>query len=261
MVIDKEEYIFGEVFERDCDNPPDIFYCKTDYVSQFLKFAEKIPNDFVVVSHNSDHAITQDVSDYIDSNLPNLKAWFGQNIDCYNDRIHSIPIGLENTKNWTKFSKEDLLYTASTISKIPTKLAYANFSMWTNPFERKKCYEIVKNSNFITDKCKNDVIQDEYEKWLYDVVDHNYVLCPRGNGIDTHRLWETLYLGRIPITIRNANTRFYEDKLPILLVDDWDEITENLLTDKLILFSDKSNFNFDLMKINYWIKEIRSKLK
>jgi len=258
MIIQKEEYIFGEIFERDCNNPPHIFYCKTDYTWQFLKFAEKIPNDFIVVSHNSDHSITKEISDYIDSNLPNMKMWFGQNIDCINERIQSIPIGLENTKNWTKFSKSDLLYYWSTKNIVPSKLAYANFSLWTNPNERNRCHELVKNSKFITNRCLHSVFQDEYENWINEVLEHKYVLCPRGNGIDTHRFWETLYLGRIPITLRNHNTRFYE-KLPVLLVDDWSEITEELLINKLDFFSNKTNFDFDLLKMNYWKNKIFTK--
>ena len=29
---------------------------------------------------------------------------------------------------------------------------------------------------------------------------HNFVLAPWGNGIDTHRFWEILYSGSIPVT-------------------------------------------------------------
>jgi hypothetical protein len=28
---------------------------------------------------------------------------------------------------------------------------------------------------------------------------YKYVICPRGNGIDTHRVWEALYLGVVPV--------------------------------------------------------------
>ena len=37
------------------------------------------------------------------------------------------------------------------------------------------------------------------EEFYELVASHDYVLCPAGNGIDTYRLWETLYLGSTPI--------------------------------------------------------------
>jgi hypothetical protein len=256
--INKNDYIFGEIFESEFQKLDNIFYSKIDNVWEFLYNAKNITKPFVLVTHNGDYAVTKEMSDFIES-LPNLKMWFGQNIDCINKRIHSIPIGLENTKNWTKFSKMDLLHEASTKKVDPNNLVYANFSIWTNPNERNKCYQIVKNSNYITNKCLNNVVQDEYENWLNECLDHHYVLCPRGNGIDTHRFWETLYLGRIPITIKNSNTRFYEN-LPVLLIDDWSELREDLLIKKIDFFSNKSNFDIDLLKMNYWKNKIHKKI-
>jgi hypothetical protein len=65
-------------------------------------------------------------------------------------------------------------------------------------------------------------------------------------------------LGRIPITTRNANTIFYE-RLPVLFIDDWSQITEDLLRSKIEFFSDTSNFDFDLLKMSHWKKQILSK--
>ena len=231
--LNKEEYIFGENFEDFFKNNPNIIFSNTHTVWNFLLNAKHISSPYILVTHNSDHSVTQTMANYAET-IPNLKYWFGQNIDCNSNKIISIPIGMENTKNWTKFSKKDLLSESSNKNKIPTKLAYANFSFYTNPNERLSCYKVVQESSFITDKCTNNVTQDDYQIWLDDVTDHHYILCPRGNGIDTHRLWESLYLGRIPITTKNQNTKYYEN-LPILLVDDWSEVTEDLLKSKIEL--------------------------
>jgi hypothetical protein len=258
-LINKNDYIFGEIFESEFQNTESIFYSKIDNVWNFLHNAKNINKPFTLVTHNGDYPVNKEMSDFIES-IPNLKMWFGQNIDCENSRIHSIPIGLENTKNWTKFSKSDLLYSYSARKIVPNKLVYGNFSFYTNPRERIGCYELVKRSSYITDKCLTNIIQDDYEIWLNDVLDHHYVLCPRGNGIDTHRFWETLYLGRIPITKRCKNTKYYEN-LPVLYVDDWSEITEELLISKLEWFSTVSNFNLEPLKIGYWIDKIYSSIK
>jgi hypothetical protein len=55
--------------------------------------------------------------------------------------------------------------------------------------------------------------------------EYSYVAAVRGNGVDTHRLWESLYRGSIPVIKRDlwANS-LIQYNLPISLVDDWDEI-------------------------------------
>jgi len=48
-------------------------------------------------------------------------------------------------------------------------------------------------------------------------------VCPRGNGIDCHRVWETLYLGRVPIIKKERAMRYFEE-LPIVFLDDWAQL-------------------------------------
>ena len=258
-MILSEEYIFGEKFESEFNLPPNFYYCKIDYVWQFLNICKNFDYEFTLITHNGDLPVTQQMADFI-GNITNLRYWFAQNVECENERIHSIPIGLENTKNFTKYSKKDLLYSYSSKNITPDKLLYANFSFYTNPSERIYCHQNIKKFKFLTDKCGDNVGFEDYQIWLSEVLQHHYVICPRGNGIDTHRLWETLYLGRIPIVKRCKNTKFYEN-LPILFIDDWSELTEEMLFSKLGWFNDKSNFNMELLKMSYWKNKIFNSIK
>jgi hypothetical protein len=61
----------------------------------------------------------------------------------------------------------------------------------------------------------------------------------------THREWETLYMGNIPIMKRDLNMIHYEGKLPILLVNDWKDVTEDFL-----------NLQYDLIKAKQWNEEM-----
>ena len=45
-----------------------------------------------------------------------------------------------------------------------------------------------------------------YREYLQELAEHRFCLCIRGNGIDTHRFWESLYLGVIPVIINNNDT-------------------------------------------------------
>jgi len=51
----------------------------------------------------------------------------------------------------------------------------------------------------------------------------------------------------------------YQD-LPVLFVDNWEDITQDLLDKTLIDFSTKS-FNYEKLKMKYWIELIESKFE
>jgi hypothetical protein len=79
-------------------------------------------------------------------------------------------------------------------------------------------------------------------------------VCPPGNGEDTHRLWETLYVGSIPIVKKSINTLFYSD-LPICYVDNWEQLADYnfLIEQKNIL---KSKTNLEMLDFDYWKNKI-----
>lgn len=255
------DYINGDRFQNELGDIPSVFYSKIDHAPVFLNNARYIKKPFVLVTHNGDLPVNQNLLNFAKT-IPNLKKWFGQNIECNPDPlVQSLPIGLENDGNWKAFSKRELLSKASSqaISVQPKKMLYLNFSFTTNMAERKTAYSMATsrlNPSTITDCCVNSVPQMEYQKWLEDVLNHHYVLCPRGNGIDTHRLWETLYLGRIPVVKRDSNNTYYED-LPILFVNDWAELTNDLLENSVERFSKPANFNMDKLKFSWWKKAIQ----
>lgn len=90
-----------------------------------------------------------------------------------------------------------------------------------------------------------------------NMINYSFVLSPFGNGIDCIRTFEALCLGCIVIMKKSFLDIIYED-LPILIVNEWEDINEKLLNDTLILYS-KKQFNYDKLKINYWIKLVNSK--
>jgi hypothetical protein len=55
------------------------------------------------------------------------------------------------------------------------------------------------------------------------MLSHAAIVCPRGNGLDTHRMWETLLLGRIAIVERSSLDPLW-DGLPVVVLDSWSEL-------------------------------------
>jgi hypothetical protein len=73
-------------------------------------------------------------------------------------------------------------------------------------------------------------VANSYEAYLADLARHRFSICPRGNGIDTHRFWECQYLGVVPVVERSAHTELWEQQgLPMVLLDDWSDLSRRRL--------------------------------
>jgi hypothetical protein len=86
-----------------------------------------------------------------------------------------------------------------------------------------------------------------------------FVLSPEGNGIDTHRLWEALVIGTIPIEKRNINNSFYSD-LPICFVNKWSDITLDFLEKEYIRIK-STNYDLNKLTFSYWKDKINGTIR
>jgi hypothetical protein len=120
------------------------------------------------------------------------------------------------------------------------------FSLWTHP-SRQECYQwftgagapspspsFVYNLNDTADT-ENAPATNPFEKvpaaLVYDkTLESRYALCPRGCGVDTHRFYECIYLGCVPIVLRTHTVfdRLYA-AFPCFVVERWADVTEELL--------------------------------
>lgn len=226
-----------------------IVYTHTYYVKQLFAILKYLKEKFVIITHNSD--INIDKSFIVPNNV--IK-WFAQNVNVQNPKIESIPIGLENTYWFKQFGDKRVFMkqTTATIKNI-SNLAYLNCSERTNP-TRKKVVEYFKGASYVTYvKGANGINTLDYFHNLYN---HKFMICPDGNGIDTVRLWESLYMKTFPIVKRSINTEFYND-LPICYVDNWEDVTEEFLNKEYDRLS-KGIWNFDKLNFKYWINKINS---
>lgn len=60
------------------------------------------------------------------------------------------------------------------------------------------------------------------------MIKYKYVILPLGNGLDCNRTWEAIILGCIPIVKSSGLDSMYQG-LPVLIVNDWKDITQDLL--------------------------------
>ena len=84
-------------------------------------------------------------------------------------------------------------------------------------------------------------------------MEYAFVISPFGCGLDTHRTWEALILGCIPIIAHSDLDPLFDD-LPVLLVDKWSDVSEGLLDSTILEFQNRK-FNFDKLKLRYWTEQ------
>lgn len=212
----------------DLHNGKTIFFCKTDYMLQDFKTISNIDNEVVLITGNSDYSITDDIVKLCPENVI---RWYAQNALSYDDRLHPIPMGIEN-KNASLRSghgigyydrvkqKEDILNSISIIS--PTKSIYSNFNIHTNYKHRIEVKNLSQSLPHIDWEEPNLPLKSLFRMYL----NYRMILCPIGNGVDTHRLWEVLYFNRVPITIKAGNFKIYDmyKKFPIIILDNIEEL-------------------------------------
>ena len=70
---------------------------------------------------------------------------------------------------------------------------------------------------------------DDTRSYYRILSQFHFVLSPPGNGLDCFRTWDALAVGTVPIVKRQGPMDRMYDKLPVLLVDKWDDVTLPLL--------------------------------
>jgi hypothetical protein len=245
------DFVDGEKFKAICDfelgqNTPDksevIMYAPSDRYLEALVFIEKNSDvKFKLVTHNGDTEIL-----LRKSFLPrNLVCWYAQNLCTASNRTFPIPIGMENS-HWHPGKRDTIIKAEKSQQRVLR--AFTQF----NPSTHKSRLDL---ANLIMDK-KIDVDfapsvnGTGFEQYVYNLSRYAFCVCPRGNGTDTHRIWEALYMGCIPI-VQTHLTHKCLDGLPVLFVENWQEITHQ----KLVHFIEQMpSIIYDAKKLHfkYW---------
>jgi hypothetical protein len=235
-----------------------ICYVKTDffYIGQFFWRGNLHPNKIettCVVGH-SDYPITDAISD-------KFKKVFCVNRSTKNENTFGIPLGITNDCEDSLLHKiygnREIMIDVSHENPQKENLVYLNFNIQNFPSERQIVFDKFNSEKWVL-LGKTGLTLESRIKFLRDIKSSKFVFCPRGNGIDTHRIWETLYMGSIPI-VKYENAHHLFTDLPILFVNDWSEIKEKFLEQKYQEIIQKE-WNLDKLKISFWEDFIKQEI-
>ncbi len=260
--------------------PGGSIYCCTDALENFANHViDRIAEPFVLVSGDADTVVSpQTLGEGVFEKIlthPTLLRWYAQNIGAKGEELHFLPIGLDYHTMWhapdvwgdavnrTAFEQERVLLDLRN-KAAPAQnrkcLVYCNWHLRLHyrgrdglPMakeERVQCLGQIDRSVCFFEP----TFAPRYMTWSSQ-TEYAFVLSPAGNGPDTHRLWEALVLGCIPIVRRNFLSEFLSD-LPVVVVDDWREITAAFLQKSLAAIGAR-RFNFAKLYLEYWRRAIR----
>ena len=195
----------------------------------FTYLFPRIKKRFYLYTGASDYSIDDKYLKYIN----NIKIinWIGHNITMKHKKVIKIPIGLS-----TKVCEDaDLL---EKLRQRRTKYENKEDKMLVTYMEqtcekRKNLHSYFKKKDWavVAQKC-------DYETYMDNINNYKFICCPRGNGIDTYRFWETIYMGSVPIVESSQLDDLYS-KVNCIIVDSF----LNLKKEQL----DNFKYNNDLM--------------
>ena len=193
----------------------DIVFSKTEYViSLFQLLHGSSLKDLTLITHQSDI----EINDRIYSKKPKaISRWFSVNVAVEKKDLYSIPIGFAN--EYYRKNINPNIYGRNKQSTNKSNHIYVNFNPNTNYLERQKILNTYKDNKDFVIVTKNLEMGDYKD----DLEKYKYVLCPPGNGIQTHRLWEAMYFGSIPVVKDNIVYKNFK-KLNIIFVDNFKNI-------------------------------------
>ena len=236
--------------ERPLDQGGSIF-CKTDHLELLQRDTDGFEHEFTLVTGMSDFVI--DAGRYA---MRPWKAtrWFGNHMRLDARGVYATPAGLADAR-WPHgdLSALEVQYPLTPLADRPAKSVLVCFALETNPKARQKAYEAAQKWPNTTMAVFHNTLRGpwDYREYCAQVAQHQYVLCPWGNGYDCCRMWEAMYLGAIPIVLRHPTLSSFTG---FWMVDEWPEQIPELET--LSLMVRKPELTQDIRSPRYWAKMI-----
>lgn len=199
---------------------------RSEATGSFLRY-RKLPSETNLIVGHSDDSFGR--AKQAVAHLKGFKSIFGVNLKKSGLLSTPIPLGLTNPTNESAlhevFGNTDLI--RKVWQDAPSQTAYsrsiyANFTIETNIAERLPLKKLLiqKNVGFH----EAEVSLTGRAEYLRRIRQANFTVCPEGNGVDTHRIWEALYMQSIPIVKSNPILNPLLENLPVVIVNKWSQI-------------------------------------
>lgn len=235
-----------------------IVWVRTGHLPEFIK--DVLPNvkcRFILVTGDGDESVPYFFKDQHEEVIRLLEDdriihWYTQNydIDVQSEKLSPIPIGIDfhslhfqktfGEKKPISSAKQEKILANMIANLSPTKdrkcKVFAEFHLHDTARkgfnnhalrfgeDRKSIKKALENNpsiTFLKKPISRTKLWKEKGKYAFSI-------SPMGNGLDCHRTWEDLALGCIVI-VKSSPIDSLFDGLPVVIVRDWKEITQENL--------------------------------
>lgn len=227
-------------------------FCETTELESFLdRMHTDKPRGVTLLVGNSDLGFNKAMATGCEG--AGVKTVFAQNLEGRFSGVHPLPLGLENKWRLRNGYPRDFFRARSKIGGKLFRVAWS-FDTETNPAVRRPARSVLERAEvadhigLVSPRAHRNAL-----------AEYAFVACPPGNGIDTHRTWEALYLKSVPILLASASSSFFKEMgLPVLVVEDYSEVltfTEENLKD--VYHELSAGFSSERIWMPYWVRKIR----
>ena len=190
--------------------------------SDLLKLCESFPDmKFIIFTNLEDTPIDEHIYKAIPNNVLCISAVNAKN---HGGKVIPAPYGVQRRMNPDDDRIEQLTEQMKDASSKPVSLLYVSHNESSNT-ER----EGIKSLFYDKPWAGVSNLRDPYNMFLFNLSNAKFMICPKGNAIDCHRNWEVLYMRRVPIMTKDPYLEDLFEKYPVLFVDKYSDVTEELL--------------------------------
>jgi len=265
---------------HETSNPISIIFSKTDWLHYDLAAIEKWGNPCVVICGNSDycignsyHPFGEKLADIVPKNVVRI---FCQNClvskDHPNyDKFVIVPIGIENYIECKRkdcgFIPDNAVEKHRLLSIVDTSLSPISDQLYSNFAVRQNCQsrehrELIKKISVDSPHIKWQEPTLTTEQFYREVLNHEATICAQGNGPgDNHRIYEVLYLNRIPITFNGEMYDRLHKNFPVVYLEQAEMLLDKSYMDSLISKAKNTDWNREMLYCPYWLNVISEKSK
>lgn len=217
--------------------------------NDLLRLCSNFPDmKFIIFTNLEDTPIDEYIFDAIPDNVLSISA---VNAIAHGGKVIPAPYGLQRRMTPDDKRIEDITYSMKKLPFNPPGLLYVSHNEGSHQ-------ERMGIKNLFRDQSWAEVHEHRvsFSVFLYNLSQSKFMICPRGNAIDCHRNWEVLYMRRVPVMKRHPYLEELYKDLPVLFVDDYKEVTKELLVENDYLFKQAQDMDLSSLDINNFFSKI-----
>ena len=190
--------------------------------SDLLDLCSNFPQmKFIIFTNLEDTPIDDFILNKIPENVACISA---VNAITHNDKVIPAPYGVQRRMNPSDDRIEQLTQYMEHVPSKPRNLLYVSHNESSNVKRMG-----IKSLFYDKDWAEVNEQRVPYNIFLYNLSGSKFMICPIGNAIDCHRNWEVLYMRRVPVMTRDPYLQKLFENYPVLFVDKYSDVTEELL--------------------------------